>query len=63
VSPPPSVFAWTTAARSEPVPLSLVLLTVSVESSSRLSSVTTAGRSHRRRRVSTVPAFGDPCSQ
>src|SRR5262249_61482460 len=48
VSPPPSVFAWRTAARSEPVPLSLVLLTVNVESSSRPSSAVTVGRSRRR---------------
>ena len=47
VSPPPSVFAWLIAARSEPAPLSLVLLTESVESSARPSSAITIGRSRR----------------
>ena len=43
VSPPPSVFAWLIAARSEPAPLSLVLLTESVE-----SSATALERHHHR---------------
>ena len=47
MSPPLSAFAWLIAARSEPAPLSLVLLTRSVESSARPSSAITIGRSRR----------------
>jgi hypothetical protein len=46
-SPPPSAFAWVTAARSEPGPLSSVLPTVNVESRLRGSSTITDGRPRR----------------
>ena len=46
-SSPPSAFAWATAARNEPAPLSSVLVTVNCESSARPSSAITAGRTRR----------------
>ena len=45
--------AWRSPGAAISVPLSVVLLTVNIESSSRPSSAMTVGRSRRRRRAAS----------